>query len=132
MRIGAFVRVIFVTLLFFANAPVSAQNNFGNTAGERQSLTVVTGVYGKLGRTRKLDISTQLRQLCGSEASSCTVFCSETTFGRYALGRHPICRVTYRCGADRVRSVEAAKEEPIIMQCVPPTAERRETAPEER
>jgi hypothetical protein len=82
-----------------------------------QGIAIVTGSFGALGRARKLDIVAALTALCGRDAPSCQVFCSETSFGRYSLGRKPICRVTYRCGDGSVRSIEAAREEPIMMRC---------------
>lgn len=84
---------------------------------ETGAIQIVTGTFGSLGRNRKLDITARTQELCGSGARSCQIFCSETSYGRYALGRTPICRVTYRCGAGSVRSVEAAREEPILMRC---------------
>ena len=92
----------------------------GLAEASSDGIQIVTGVFGKLGRERKLDITVRLQQLCGAASKSCHVFCSETSFGRYRLGKHPICRVTYRCGAGFVRSVEAAREEPILMRCPEP------------
>jgi len=92
------------------------------------SIRVVTGSFGTLGTNRTLDIAAQLQNLCGPAAQSCRIFCSETSFGRYDLGRRPICRVTYRCGSSLVRSVEAMREEPLLMKCPDPIAETT-TAP---
>ena len=88
----------------------------GQAETSSDSIQIVTGVFGRLGRERKLDIMVRLQQLCGTASRSCQVFCSETSFGRYSLGKRPICRVTYRCGPGFVRSVEAAREEPILMK----------------
>jgi len=92
---------------------------------DHDGIQIATGSFGTLGDKRKLDIVARLQELCGTGAQSCHVFCSETSFGRYSLGRDPICRVTYRCGAEFVRSVEALREEPILMRC----PERREDQP---
>jgi hypothetical protein len=81
------------------------------------AIQIEAGTFGSLGVDRKLDIVARTQQLCGRDARSCQVFCSETTYGRYNLGHAPICRITYRCGAALIRSVEAAREEPIIMRC---------------
>jgi hypothetical protein len=89
----------------------------GNNDSPAQSIRIFSGVFGSLGKAAKLDIAATLQKLCGGDAQSCQVFCSETSFGRCALGRRPICRVTYRCGAAMTRSVEAAREEPIVMRC---------------
>ncbi len=86
-------------------------------------IRIITGSFGTLGNRRTLDIVARLQSLCGLEAQSCRVFCSETSFGRYDLGRRPICRVTYRCGPSLVRSVEAMQEEPLLMKCPDPNAE---------
>lgn len=101
-----------------ANAEQPARPGQIETSSE--GIQIVDGVFGKLGRERKLDIVARLQQLCGTTSTSCQVFCSETSFGRYRLGKHPICRVTYRCGASLIRSVEAAREEPILMRCPEP------------
>lgn len=93
-----------------------------------RGIEVITASYGTLGRERKLDIAVRLQALCGPDSLSCQVFCSETSFGRYKLGKHPICRVTYSCEAGLVRSVEAEREEPILMRC-PETAEAYFTPP---
>lgn len=93
-------------------------------AGDSPHIQIVTAMYGRPGARHVLDIAERLQDLCGSGAERCSVFCSDSSFGRYALGRKPICRVTYRCGADYVRSVEAWREEPILLRC----PERREEA----
>ena len=80
-------------------------------------IKVLTAQFGTLGGNQKLDISARLQQLCGAGSVSCSVFCSETSFGLSRLGRRPICRVAYRCPDASTRSVEAAKEEPILMRC---------------
>lgn len=85
-------------------------------------IQIVAAMYGKPGAKHVLDIAEKLQDLCGPGAERCSVFCSDSTFGRYNLGRKPICRVTYRCGADFVRSIEAWREEPILLRC----PERRE------
>lgn len=86
-------------------------------AQQGQGLVVLTGEFGTLGVKRKLDIVQRLQQLCGTEGQSCDVFCSETSFGRYRLGRRPICRVTYRCPGGVTKATEAAREEPILLRC---------------
>jgi hypothetical protein len=84
----------------------------------RPNLEILSATFGTLGRSRKLDIAARLQQLCTDEAQSCQIFCSETSFGRYRIGSQAICRVAYRCESDGgVRSVEAAREEPILMSC---------------
>ena len=114
--------LIVTLLLGFAVSVANAEQPARSGLAEINSdgIQIVTGVFGKLGRERKLDITVRLQQLCGAASKSCNVFCSETSFGRYSLGKHPICRVTYRCGAGFVRSVEAAREEPILMRCPEP------------
>ncbi len=80
-------------------------------------IDVLAGTFGKLGKTRKLDIAERLRTICAGADQRCDVFCSETSFGRYRVGTHPICRVAYRCPDGTVRAAEAAKEELILMRC---------------
>jgi hypothetical protein len=94
-----------------------AMTSSGPQASAVMGVTVLTAEYGTLGARRKLDISQRLQALCGTSGESCNVFCSETSFGLYRLGRRPICRVTYRCPDASTRSVEAAKEELLVMRC---------------
>lgn len=114
--------LILMLLLVVASEAVDAEQPAQSGQAETSSdgIQIVTGVFGRLGRERKLDIMVRLQQLCGTASRSCQVFCSETSFGRYSLGRRPICRVTYRRGPGFVRSVEAAREEPILMKCPEP------------
>lgn len=91
-------------------------------ASPSDGIVIVSGSFGTLGRDRKLDISAKLAEFCGADARSCQIFCSETSFGRYDLGKKPLCRVTYRCGAEYVRSVEAMREEPLLLRCPQPQA----------
>ena len=80
-------------------------------------IEIVAGMYGKPGAKHVLDITEKLQDLCGPGATHCSVFCSDSSYGRYNLELKPICRVTYRCGADYVHSVEAWREEPTVMRC---------------
>lgn len=82
-----------------------------------EGIAIVNAQFGALGLKQKLDITARLQQLCGTTADSCSVFCSETSFGVYRLGRKPICRVIYRCPDHVTRSTEAAREEPILLGC---------------
>lgn len=86
-------------------------------ASVEHGIVVISGEFGSLGSKRKLDIAVRLRQLCGMAGDRCDVFCSETSFGLYRLGRRPICRVTYRCVDGTVKAIEAAREEPIMLRC---------------
>jgi hypothetical protein len=80
-------------------------------------ITILSGVFGKLGSSRQVDMTARLQQFCGQEGTHCDVFCSETSFGRYKISRKAICRVVYRCPDGSTRSAEAAREEPILMRC---------------
>lgn len=80
-------------------------------------VVVLEGRFGTLGALRYLDITERLRQLCTSGSERCDIFCSESSFGRYALGKQPICRVLYRCPDRSTRSAEAAREEMIFLRC---------------
>jgi hypothetical protein len=112
-----------VSAAIFPQSSLAAQNIISPTYRTNDVIRIVTGSFGTLGTRRTLDIAAQLQTLCGPDAQSCRVFCSETSFGRYDLGRRPICRVTYRCGPSLVRSVEAMREEPLLMKCPDPIAE---------
>ena len=78
---------------------------------------VIKGDFGALGRARKLDITKSMQEYCNGSGESCSVFCSETSFGQWRLGRRPICRVIYRCPDGNTRSAEAAREELIMLRC---------------
>ena len=110
-------------LILFPQNLSAAQYTVSPSYRADDGIRIITGSFGTLGSARKLDIAAPLQSLCGQEAQSCRVFCSETSFGRYNLGRRPICRVTYRCGATLVRSVEAMREEPLLMKCPDPIVE---------
>jgi hypothetical protein len=118
-----FSPIILAGSLLFAPGLSTAQRLAPPVAVASEGIQVISGSFGTLGSARKLDIVAPLQSLCGHEAQSCRVFCSETSFGRYNLGRKPICRVTYRCGPSLVRSVEAAREEPLLIKCPDPVAE---------
>ena len=109
-----------VTALLMLPVQVGASNARG--------IMVLNGEFGTLGNKRKLDIAARLQQLCGAGGNRCDVFCSETSFGLYDLGRKPICRVTYRCPDGTVGASEAAREEPIMLRC---GDEAEEASPDE-
>jgi hypothetical protein len=100
----------FVAALFLAPG-------VGGAATQDGGVVVLEGRFGSLGSPVYLDITARLRELCVRGAERCEVFCSETSFGRYALGKRPICRVLYRCPDRSTRSAEAAREEPIFLRC---------------
>jgi hypothetical protein len=113
LRIGKFPsRLVMAVALIVTGGATPAVG-----ADNGQAITIVTATFGTIGKRQPLDIGARLQLLCGRGAQSCHVFCSETSFGRYRLGSAPICRVVYRCGAEFVRSVEAMREEPILMRC---------------
>ena len=101
----------------FALAGVACAAPGRSAAQASNGISILTGEFGTLGAKRKLSIIAPLQKLCGSESDSCSVFCSETSFGRYNVGRRPICRVTFRCSDQATRAVEAAKEELIVLRC---------------
>lgn len=92
-------------------------------------IQIVTGQFGTVHGKFNRDITVRLQELCGPAAQSCHIFCSDTSFGQTRLGRHPFCRVTYRCGVSFVRSVEAKREEPILMRCPERAEVRVDAAP---
>jgi hypothetical protein len=100
-------------------APVAASILFSAAEGAVPGggVVVLEGRFGTLGSRSFLDITARLRELCANGSERCDVFCSETSFGRYALGRRPICRVLYRCPDLSTRSAEAAREEIIFIRC---------------
>jgi len=113
---GAFVQGKYYIFLAGLSILAMAQPSFAG-AIVNPHIEIVSAFYGKPGAARVVDITEKLRDLCGPGAQSCSVFCSDSSFGRYKLGHKPICRVTYRCGVDYIRSVEAWREEPVLMRC---------------
>jgi hypothetical protein len=107
------VAVAFAAILFLACEAAPA-------ARAEPGVVVLEGRFGTLGLPTYLDITARLRELCVPGSAHCEVFCSETSFGRYALGKRPICRVLYRCPDLSTRSAEAAREEPIFLRCSDP------------
>lgn len=119
------VRAMLVALVCAAmgSAPAGAQGRLSpaSVAGsDGHGIEILSGVFGRIGKARKLDIVERAQSLCGTGANSCQLFCSETSFGRYSLGRKPICRITWRCPDGNVHAIEAAKEEPMLMRCSRP------------
>ncbi len=111
-----FRKHVCVFLVCLLSSSISQPATASRYSAEK-SIEIVYASFGSLKRTRKLDIAPHLKSFCGADAKSCSVFCSETSFGRYQLGKRPICRVIYRCGPGEVRTVEAEREEPILMRC---------------
>src|SRR5882757_4968254 len=99
-----------VSSILFPQSLLAGQSTVSPTYRTNDGIRIATGSFGTLGSRHTLDIVARLQSLCGPDAQSCRVFCSETSFGRYNLGRMPICRVTYRRGPSLVRSVEAMRE----------------------
>lgn len=108
------IRKIATALTVLACAAVATTPAAGQAA---EGIRVLAGQFGTLGDRRKLDIAAPLQALCGSSSMSCSAFCSETSFGRYRVGRKAICRVTYSCPDASVQATEAAKEEVIALRC---------------
>jgi len=94
-----------------------AATTLSSTHAASAPIVVLSGNFGRIGGKHRLDIVTPLQSLCAGTTNRCDVYCSETSFGRVALGRKPVCRVTWRCPDGDVRSTEAAKEEPILIRC---------------
>jgi hypothetical protein len=87
------------------------------------SIHIVSAQYGRPNVSRVRDFSDRLQNTCGPSASYCEAFCSDATAGVVGGGLHwpfshrPVCRVTYRCGVDTTRAVDAEQGETIVLQC---------------
>lgn len=81
------------------------------------TISILSANVGKLHSPRRLDVSLRLQDLCGSHGSSCDIWCAQSTFGGRGLSKNAVCRVIYRCADGTTRSVEAARDEPILMRC---------------
>lgn len=109
--------MFYVHSLLLAAVLVTTGEAVSPATNDQSALIIVSAEFGTLGARRKLDIVQPIQRLCGTDSSDCSVFCSETSFGLYRLGRKPICRVTYRCPDHSTRSIEAARKEPVLMRC---------------
>ena len=114
LRIGQAV-LAFAAAFAASSAVVSAQIT-------AEQITIVAGTFGRTGHGPLFDIAPPLRQLCGNASERCDVFCSGTSFGHYMLSRKAVCRVAFRCPDGSLRSVEAAKEELLMIRCQAPRA----------
>ncbi|HKR16887.1 MAG TPA: hypothetical protein VJM34_09375 [Novosphingobium sp.] len=119
------IRAMLVALVSAAmgGVPAGAQSRLSPAPAvgyDGHGIEILSGVFGRIGKARKQDIVERAQSLCGTGANSCQLFCSETSFGRYSLGRKPICRITWRCPDGNVHAIEAAKEEPMLMRCSGP------------
>jgi hypothetical protein len=117
----------FLSVLFAGAFPAQAATE---AVGE-SAIVVLSGSFGTPNSAHLLDVAEALRALCAGAYEQCDVPCSETTFGRYQLGKRPICRVIWRCPDGNVRSGEAAREEIILMRCLRAASQRMEPAVDE-
>lgn len=109
---------ILCSLSFFLGGAVAVQQPaYAAEALDEGAIVVLSGSFGTLNSARSLDVSAALRELCAGAGEQCDVPCSETTFGRYQLGKRPICRVIWRCPDGNVHSGEAPREDMILMRC---------------
>jgi len=113
-----FICRVVATILLCAAVPEIAAAQVGPPPIE-----ILAASFGRPGNVHGLDIAPQLGELCAGAQERCDVFCSPTSFGRHAPGSRPfarraVCRATWRCPDGNVHSVEAAKEEPILMRCI--------------
>ncbi|MDT0507340.1 hypothetical protein [Novosphingobium sp. MMS21-SN21R] len=120
----------FLSLLLAVAFPAQAANESADAAGEG-AITVLSGSFGTLNSAHSLDVADALRALCAGADEQCDVPCSETTFGRFQLGKRPICRVIWRCPDGNVHSGEAAREDTILMRCLLASSQRVEPAVDE-
>ncbi len=120
----------FLTVVLGGALPAQAANDAAGTLGD-SAITVLSGSFGTLNSAHSLDVADALRALCAGADEQCDVPCSETTFGRYQLGKRPICRVIWRCPDGNVHSGEAAREDTILMRCLRASSQRLEPAVDE-
>ncbi len=116
--------------LFSGAAPGLARADVAEVPYD-DAIVVLSASFGTLNSSQSLDVAAALRALCAGAGEQCDVPCSETTFGRYDLGKRPICRVIWRCPDGNVRSSEAMREETILMRCLRSESERVEVAVDE-
>lgn len=93
-------------------------------AGEAGPIVVVSAQFGGARASRPADFTTRLARVCGANASYCQAFCTRaaagwTTMPGNMFTYHPVCRVTYRCGANETRAVEAVENETFELSCRP-------------
>jgi hypothetical protein len=105
-----------VTMAIFAILDLFFLTSAAN-AGDVGGLTIVSGQFGRPGGAHWIDISARLQGLCGTQGTSCDIWCARETFGGGKADRHAVCRTIYRCPDGSTRSSEAGREEPILMRC---------------
>lgn len=87
-------------------------------------VSVVSATFGEAKSARPVDFTARLAGVCGANASFCQAFCTRAavgwkTWAGNLFAYHPVCRVTYRCGAQTTRAVEAAENETFDLSCRP-------------
>ena len=107
-------RILSNLFVFFAATSLIATNAIAHAA----PMSVIKAEFGALGVRHRLDITQLMQDFCDGGGLNCTVFCSETSFGRRRGGSQLICRVIYRCPNGDTRSAEAALEEMIMLRCL--------------
>lgn len=92
------------------------------------SIAIIKGSFGRPGSRRHIDIASRVQELCGTGAQSCQLFCVDALPAKPRGGSRAICRVTFSCGPALVRSVEAERDDPILMRCPDPMPEEVPTS----
>jgi hypothetical protein len=86
-------------------------------------IQVVSALYGAPNAARPVNFTARLRETCGEYASDCQAFCSNAFVGRgerahlLPFGPRPICRVTYRCGAQATLVTDAERNDYMVLSC---------------
>ncbi len=111
IRSGAVVVVLMLGMAV-ARGAAAQSNSWPGPIEVAQA--IMTPRHGKV-----LDFKKELQDLCGTGAHSCEVFCAKQVFWPAATGKVSLCRVTYRCGAEQVRSLAATEGDPLVLSCRP-------------
>jgi hypothetical protein len=108
---------VFLSIVFLGLAQPAAA-----VEGQR-SIQIVTAFYGEPDAARPVNFAARLQQTCGDQAADCQVFCDNSLVGhadnglRLPFGQRPICRVTYRCGAEATLATDSQKNDYILLSC---------------
>lgn len=91
-------------------------------AQDQGAIQIVSALYGVPNAARPVNFTVRLQQACGSSATDCQAFCSNAFVGhsdqpKFPFGSGPICRVTYRCGAQQTLVTDAEKNDTILLSC---------------
>lgn len=113
-----------VAVLLCAAAVSHAQDMDAPTAppASTSRITIVIASAGTRAQPRQVDLTDQMRGLCGPDARECSLPCDLQAFpDLYKLHGAKMCSVVYRCG-QQTASASARQGGKLEMMCETPMA----------